>query len=321
MRLRDSKDYVQADTRALKGNFKMRLTQLNGLLAFTTVAERKGFSSAARTLGVSPSALSQAIWNLEARVGVPLLVRTTRSVSLTEAGERLLARSGPSLKEALAAVEEASTASDTVVGRLRLTVPRIAVPLIIEPVLPILRQRHPQLSIEISVDDRFVDIMAEGQDAGIRLSEAVERDMVAVRVSPPFRFVVVGAPSYLQARGRPVAPKDLLAHECIGYRAVTTGTLYQWEFERRGKELQVAIRGSLVCNDAGLMARAAVAGLGLAYVSEQVVAADVEAGRLQIVLEDYAPEVPGFFLYFPSRAQKLPKLRALIDAVRSTQNM
>ncbi|WP_224365442.1 LysR family transcriptional regulator [Hyalangium versicolor] len=295
----------------------MRLTQLNGLLAFVTVAERRGFSAAARTLGVSPSALSQAIRNLEARVGVTLLVRTTRSVSLTEAGERLLARSSPSLKEALAAVEEASGASDAVVGRLRLTVPRIAVPLIIEPVLPVLRQRHPQLAIEISVDDRFVDIMAEGHDAGIRLSEAVERDMVVVRISPPFRFVVVGAPSYLKARGRPVVPKDLLGHECIGYRAATSGTLYQWEFERRGRESQVAVRGSLVCNDAELMGRAAVAGLGLAYVSEQVVAEDIEAGRLEVVLEDYAPEVPGLFLYFPSRAQKLPKLRALIDAVRS----
>ncbi|WP_224250229.1 LysR family transcriptional regulator [Hyalangium gracile] len=295
----------------------MRLTQLNGLLAFVTVAERRGFSSAARALGVSPSALSQAIRNLEARVGVPLFVRTTRSVSLTEAGERLLARGGPSLREALAAVEDASSGGDAVVGRLRLSVPRIAAPVVIEPVLPILRREYPQLSIEISVDDRSVDIVAEGFDAGIRLSEALERDMVAVRASPPFRFVVVGAPSYLEARGMPQVPKDLLTHECIGYRSLTTGTLYQWEFERRGREQQVAIRGSLVCNDASLMMRAAVAGLGLAYVNEQVVAGDVEAGRLRVVLGDYAPEVPGFFLYFPSRAQKLPKLRAFIDAVRS----
>jgi DNA-binding transcriptional LysR family regulator len=302
----------------LKEIFKMRLTQLNGLVAFMTVAEKRGFSPAARALGVSASALSQAIRSLEARVGVPLFVRTTRSVSLTEAGERLLARSGPNLREALAAVEEASAGSDAVLGRLRLTVPRIAVPVVIEPVLPVLRQRHPQLSIEISVDDRSVDIVAEGYDAGIRLNEVVERDMVAVRASAPFRFVVVGAPFYLDERGRPRVPKDLLTHECIGYRSLTTGTLYQWEFERKGRELQVAVRGSIVCSDAGLMVRSAVAGLGLAYVNEQVVAAEVGAGRLEVVLGDYAPEEPGFFLYFPSRAQKLPKLRALIDAIRTT---
>jgi DNA-binding transcriptional LysR family regulator len=294
----------------------MRLTQLNGLVAFMTVAEKRGFSAAARSLGVSPSALSQSIRSLEARVGVPLFVRTTRSVSLTEAGERLLARSGPSLREAMAAVEEASTASDAVTGRLRLTVPHIAVPLVIEPVLPLLRQRHPQLSLEIDVENRNVDIVAEGFDAGIRLSESVERDMVAVRVSPPFRFVVVGAPSYLKARGRPKAPKELLAHECIGYRFFSSGTLYQWEFERRGQELQVAVRGGLVCNDARLMTRAAAAGLGLAYVTEHSVATELQSGELEAVLEDYAPEVPGYFLYFPSRAQKLPKLRALIDALR-----
>jgi DNA-binding transcriptional LysR family regulator len=141
--------------------------------------------------------------------------------------------------------------------------------------------------------------------------------MVAVRASPPFRFVVVGSPSYLNERGRPRVPKELLAHECIGYRSLTTGTLYQWEVERKGRELQVAARGSIVCSDARLMVRSAVAGLGLANVNEQAVAAEIAAGRLQVLLGDYAPEVPGFFLYFPSRAQNLPKLRALIDAVRS----
>jgi DNA-binding transcriptional LysR family regulator len=295
----------------------MRLTQLNGLLAFVTVAEKRGFSSASRALGVSASALSQAIRNLEARVGVPLFVRTTRSVSLTEAGERLLARAGSSLKEALAAVEEASTASDTVTGRLRLTVPRIAVPVVIAPVLPLLRQRHPRLAIEISVEDRSVDIVSEGFDAGIRLSESLERDMVAVRVSPPFRFVAVASPAYLASHPRIRRPSDLLEHECIGYRSLTTGQLYSWEFERGAKEYEVAIRGSLVCSDVVVMVRAAQAGLGLAYVNEHSVAEELARGELRMVLEDYAATVPGFFAYFPSRAQKLPKLRAFLDAARA----
>lgn len=295
----------------------MRLTQLNGLLAFVTVAEKRGFSSAARVLGVSPSALSQAIRNLEARLGVPLFVRTTRSLRLTEAGERLWARSSPSLKEALAALEDAGRQGDAVVGRLRLTVPRISVPVVLEPLLPLLRQRHPQLALDISVDDRSVDIVAEGFDAGIRLSESVERDMVAVRVSPPFRFVVVGTPSYLASRRRPRRPADLLEHECIGYRSLTTGAIYAWEFERGGREYEVAVRGSLVCNDAVLMVRAAMAGLGLAYVNEHAVARELQEGQLEVVLGDHAVSVPGFFAYFPSRAQKQPKLRAFLDAARS----
>lgn len=299
----------------------MRLTQLNGLVAFVTVAEKRGFSSAARSLGVSASALSQAIRSLEARVGAALFVRTTRSVNLTEAGERLLARSGPSLREALAAIEEVNTGSDGVSGRLRLTVPRIAVPVVVEPVLPLLRERHPALCVEICVDDRSVDIVAEGYDAGIRLSESLERDMVAVRISPPFRFVVVGAPSYLQGRKRPRIPKDLLSHECIGYRSLTTGALYQWEFERRGREHRIAVRGALVCNDASLMVEAAVAGLGLAYVNEQASSAHVRAGRLEVVLGDYAPSVPGFFLFFPSRARAQGKLRAFIDVARARESL
>lgn len=162
-----------------------------------------------------------------------------------------------------------------------------------------------------------MDIVAEGFDAGIRLSEAVERDMVAVRVSPPFRFVVVGAPSYLASRARLQRPRALLEHECIGYRSLTTGTLYSWELERGAREYEVAVRGSLVCSDRLLMVRAAVAGLGLAYVNEHSVAAEVDRGQLRTVLEDYAPTVPGFFVYFPNRAQKLPKLRAFLDATKT----
>ena len=187
----------------------MRIDQLNGLLAFMTVAEKRGFSAAARALGVSASALSQSVRALEARVGTALLVRTTRSVGLTEAGERLLRRCGPGLREAVAALEEIAGAEDEVAGRLRLTVPRIALPFI-EPLLLGLRERHPKLLLEVTVDDRFVDLVTEGYDAGVRLVEATEKDMVAVRATPPFRFAIVGAPRYFAARGRPAHPRDLL---------------------------------------------------------------------------------------------------------------
>lgn len=292
----------------------MRLNQLDGLLAFVHVAERRGFSAAARSLGISPAALSQAVRALELRIGAPLLVRTTRSVSLTEAGERLLSRSASGLREAIAAIDEARAGSSEVTGRLRLTVPRLAVPLL-EPVLPSLLRGHPRLEVEIDVDDQRVDILARGYDAGIRLSEFVERDMVAVRITPPFQFVVVGTPRYLRARGRPARPRDLLAHDCIGFRSATTGAVYPWEFERNGKQLQIALRGPVVTNDSMLMIGAAKAGLGLAYVSELQTAAEVKAGRLEVVLADYTPRVPGFFLYFPRRAQRMPKLRALIDSL------
>ncbi len=293
----------------------MRLGQLNGLMAFLAVADKRGFSAAARSLGVSPSALSQAVRGLEARMGTPLLVRTTRSVNLTEAGRRLRERVGPALQEALSAVEEVQEGTARVTGTLRLTVPRIAVPIVIEPVLPELLVRHPGLSVEVSVDNRNVDIVTEGYDAGVRLSESIQKDLVAVRVSPAFRFIMVGSPRYLARRGRPKRPKDLLEHECIGFRYDTTGQLYAWELEKGGREYRMAVRGPLVTDDAGLMVAAARWGVGLAYVNEQSAAEDLRAGTLEEVLPDYAPEVPGLFLYFPARAQRLPKLRALVDAM------
>jgi len=288
---------------------------LSGLLAFLTVAERRSFSAAGRALGVSASALSQSVRGLEARVGTPLLVRTTRSVNLTEAGRQLLEQSGPGVREALAAIEQASTLGTQVVGQLRLSVPRIAVPLV-QPVLPRLLRAHPRLSVEVSVEDRLVDIVAAGYDAGIRLSESIERDMVSVRICPPFRFVVVGSPEYLARRGRPRHPRELVGHTCINYRAPTSGRLYAWEFERRGREFQIAVQGQLATNDGALLVGSALAGLGLSYVAEPAVAEHLAAGRLEEVLSDYVPGVPGFFLYFPHRAQRGPKLRALLEEMK-----
>lgn len=301
---------------SLKYFFIMRLDQLNGLLAFMTVAEKRGFSAAARALGVSPSALSQSVRALEARVGTALFVRTTRAVALTEAGERLLRRCGPGLREAIAAVEEAGKIDGQIVGRIRLTVPRIALPFL-EPIVTHLHREHPGITLEISVDDKFVDLVAERYDAGIRLAESMEKDMVAVRIVPPFRFAVVASPSYLTKRERPKHPRDLLNHDCIGFRGASTGELYVWEFERRGRNLRVPVTGPIETNDAGFMLRAALLGLGLAYTPDFAARDAIRTKALESVLDEYLPPAPGLFLYFPERAKEQPKIRALLASVRA----
>jgi len=285
-----------------------------GLATFLAVAERKSFAAAAAVLGVSPSAVSQAVRALEEQLAVALLVRTTRSVRLTDAGAKLVAQAAPAVRQiddAFAGVRD-----DVASGTLRINVPHIAVPGVIAPALPRLRARYPALSIDVVVEDRLADIVAEGYDAGVRLGEHVEREMVAIRVSPPFDFVVVGAPAYLKARGTPSHPRELVDHDCIGYRGPTSGLLYRWEFARRGKELAIAVTGSIVATDTALMVDAARQGLGLAYVDEHSAAPHLAAKRLVRVLADFAPRVPGFFLYFPRSARAQPKLRALIDVLR-----
>lgn len=289
---------------------------LQGLETFVAVARARGFSAAARKLGVSASAASQAVRALEERVGVTLLVRTTRSVNLTEAGQRLLSRVAPALAEARAALSDLTREGEAVRGTLRLTVGRVVAPLVVEPVLPALLAAHPELAVEVSVDDRFVDIVAEGFDAGVRLEEAIEPDLTAARLVAPFRFVIVGAPSYLARRGYPQQPQDLLAHDCLCFRHSNSAALYRWELERAGREETVAVSGRVICNDSSMMVRSAVAGLGLAYVMEPEARPYVERGELELVLEDYAPRVPGLFLYFPRGAERQPKLRAFIDLAR-----
>jgi DNA-binding transcriptional LysR family regulator len=288
---------------------------LTNLATFLQVAERQSFSAAAAVLGVSRSAVSQAVRALEDELGTPLLVRTTRSVRLTDAGGRLAAAAGPALRQADDALA-AARGGEQAAGTLRLNVPHIAVPSIISPLLPKLRAQHPALLIEVVVDDRLVDIVADGFDAGIRLGEAVERHMVGVRISEPFRFVVVGSPAYFAKRAKPAHPRDLVDHDCIGYRGPTTGVLYRWEFERRGKEIAIQTPSSVITTDTALMVRAAADGLGLAYVDEHTAAPFIKAKQLVVVLDDYLPRVPGFFLYFPERARTQPKLRALIELLR-----
>jgi DNA-binding transcriptional LysR family regulator len=286
------------------------------LEAFLAVARLRSFSSAGRELGVSRSAISQSVRQLEEQLRVVLLARTTRSVSLTDAGRRLVESAGPALGQVVAALTQVSAQPGEVVGRVRLSVPRAAVPFVIDPVLPTFRARHPRVEVEVAIDERLVDIVAEGYDAGVRLSEAIERDMVQVKLTDAFRFVVVGAPGYLARHGIPERPEDLLRHECITFRSKTTGALYAWEFERGRRTWRVPVRGGVVTNDGPVSVSLAERGLGLAYTSEPTVMRQLDAGLLERVLERYAPTVPGFFLYFPSLAQRSAPLRLFVEAAK-----
>ena len=286
------------------------------LQAFLGVARHRSFSGAARELGVSRSAVSQSVRQLEEQLRVVLLARTTRSVSLTDAGRRLVESAGPSLGQVVAALTEVSAQPGETVGRVRLSVPRAAVPFMIDPVLPTFRTRHPRVEVEVVIEDRFVDIVAEGYDAGVRLSEAIERDMVQVRLTDAFRFVVVGSPGYFARHGTPERPEDLLRHECITFRSQTTGALYAWELERGRRNWRVPVRGGVVSGDARLNASLAEQDLGLVYALEPMVIEQLRTGRLKVVLERYAPTVPGFFLYFPSVARRSGPLRLFIEAAK-----
>jgi DNA-binding transcriptional LysR family regulator len=286
------------------------------LEVFLAVARLRSFSAAARERGVSPSAVSQAVRQLEENLRVVLLTRTTRSVALTDAGRRLVESAGPAIGQALSALSEASAQPGEAVGRLRLSVGRSAVPFVISPVLPTFRARHPRVEVEVVVEDRLVDIVGEGYDAGVRLTESIERDMVQVRLTEPFRFVVVGSPAYLARRGVPERPEDLLKHECLAFRSSTTGMLYAWELERGKRTWRVPVRGGVVTNDSLLFLALCEAGLGLAYTFEPNVMERLKNGRLKVVLEAYAPSVPGYFLYFPSRAQQSHALRLFVETAK-----
>lgn len=286
------------------------------LQAFLAVARLRSFSGAARELGVSRSAVSQAVRLLEEQLHVALLVRTTRSVSLTEIGRRLVEGTAPALAQAVATLAEVSARPGEAVGRLRLSLPRVAVPLVIDPLLPTFRARHPRVEVELVVEDRLVDIVAGGYDAGIRLSEIIDRDMVQVRLTEPARFVVVGAPDYLARHGTPKRPEDLLRHECLTFRSPTSGALYAWELERGRRTWRVPVRGGVVVNDGLLCTSMAKLGMGLAYALESMVIDELRSGRLLRVLEPFAPTVPGYCIYFPSRAQRSLPLRLFVDTAK-----
>lgn len=286
------------------------------LETFLAVARLRSFSAAARELGVSRSAVSQSVRKLEDELRVTLVVRTTRSVSLTAAGKRLVEGVGPALHQVATALREVSAKPGEVVGRLRLSVPHAAVPFVIDPVVPKFRQRHPRVELEIAIEERLVDLVGEGYDAGFRLTESIERDMLQVRLTDPFRFVVVGSPKYLAKHGTPQKPEDLLRHECITFRSQTNGTLYAWELEKGRRTWRVPVRGGIVGNEGSILISCAEKGLGLTYVFEPMVREQLRSGRLVIVLEAFAPTVPGYFLYFPRAAQTSAPLRLFIDTAK-----
>jgi DNA-binding transcriptional LysR family regulator len=277
------------------------------------VAELGSFRAAAAHMRVTPAAVSQAIKALESRIGLPLFLRTTRNVAPTEAGERLLTRLRPAATEIREAIEDLNALREQPAGLLRLSVPRIALDLVILPGLPEFRRLCPEIKVEIDVNDASIDLMSNGFDAGIRIGSFIERDMVAVRVTRDFRWCVLGAPDYFAIHGRPRTPMDLLHHECIGYRFPSSKTVYRWQFLDKGREFSVDAAGSIVVNDHLSMIALARSGAGLAYTADLIASRDLSAGTLQPVLRPFMPRNEGLFLYFPSKSQSQPKLRAFID--------
>jgi DNA-binding transcriptional LysR family regulator len=295
----------------------MRGSDYAELRAFAAVAEAASFSRAAKRLGVSPSALSQTLRGLEERLGVRLLNRTTRSVTPTEAGERLLDRLRPLFTEFDQAVQEVNRFRDAPAGRLRINVPRFAAAHLVGPVLGRFHRAHPGVELEVVVDDTITDIVAGRFDAGIRLGETLQRDMVAVPLTGSLELAAVATPDYFAEHGVPDSPADLHRHRCLRFRWPGGGDLYRWEFEQGGQEVVLAVDGPLVVNDAALMLQAALGGVGIAYLLDRQAQADVAAGRLRRVLRDWSPRFPGFYLYHPGRRQMPPALRAFIDVLRS----
>jgi DNA-binding transcriptional LysR family regulator len=289
---------------------------LNNIVAFLAVAREQSFTRAAAQLGVSQSALSQTVRGLEARLGLRLLTRTTRSVAPTEAGERLLSAAGPRLDEIDAELAALSELREKPSGTIRITAHDHALRTILWPALERLLPDYPDIKVEIVIDYGLTDIVAERYDAGIRSGEMVAKDMVAVRIGPDMRSAVVGAPSYFAKRARPKAPQDLTAHSCINLRLPTYGGLYAWEFEKYGRELRVRVEGQLVFNETAPMLDAALAGLGLAYLPEDQVERHISDGRLIRVLADWCPPFPGYHLYYPSRRQPTPAFTLLVNALR-----
>ncbi|MBO9196497.1 LysR family transcriptional regulator [Rhizobium sp. 16-449-1b] len=288
---------------------------LNDLLAFAAVARERSFTRAAAVLGMSPSALSHAMRALEERLGVRLLARTTRSVAPTEAGERLLQSLNPALSDIEGGLEALAEWRDNPSGTVRITTFAYAARMVLVPKLPAFLLAHPDINVEVIIQDGLTDIVAAGFDAGIRLGETVAKDMIAVRVGPELRTVVVGTPSYFARIPPPETPYDLERHACIGYRLTTSGGLLPWEFEKDGKEIKIRTSGPLIVNDGELPAAAVRAGVGLGYLMEHDVADEIASGALVQVLDDWCPPFPGFHLYHPSRRQSPPALRALIAAL------
>jgi DNA-binding transcriptional LysR family regulator len=297
----------------------MNTPDLADLEAFVAVATARSFRGAAKLRNQSPSALSEAIRRLEGRLDIRLLNRTTRSVTPTEAGQRLLERLVPALGEVGEALQAVHGNASTIGGTLRLNVPSAVSDLVLPPIITRFMATHPAVRVEVVADNNFIDVLAAGFDAGIRYGERVERDMIAIPIGPRVqRYVTAASPAYLRLHGRPTHPNDLLDHACLRFR-FTSGVLPAWEFSRDGKSLKVSPRGPLITNRVELQLAAAQAGLGLIHGFEGFIAPDVAAGKLEFVLEDWSERFPGPFLYYASRRNMPGPLRAFVDFLKSEQ--
>ena len=300
----------------MKQNYTVRRGALEGVEAFLAVARYRSFRRAAAELGVTPSAASQAVRALEARLGAALFTRTTRSVGLTEAGQRFLDRAGPAFEELVAAGEVARDLGQRPTGLLRLSVPRGIVPLILEPVIASFCAAYPEIELEIAASEEMVDLAAGGFDAGIRFGQFIAPDMVAVRLTPPFPFVVVGSPDYLASHGRPERVDDLRDHACLRLRR-SNGAIALWSFVDGNETIEAAVSGPLIAHDYPTLLGAAIRGVGLAQVPGPLARGPIAAGKLETVLDGVTGTTPGVFLYHPGKRQVLPKLRAFIDHLKS----
>lgn len=294
----------------------MARENVNDLVAFLAVAQERSFTRAAAKLGVSQSALSHTVRGLEERLGLRLLTRTTRSVSTTEAGERLFRTAGPRFEEIEAEIAALSELREKPAGTIRITTGEHAAGTILWPKLATLLPEYPDIKVEVIVDYGLTDIVAERYDAGIRIGEQVAKDMIAVRIGPDMRMAVVGAPAYFANRSRPKTPHELIAHDCINLRLPTYGGLFAWEFEKGDQKLNVHVDGPLIFNNIGLRVNAVLAGAGLAYLPEDHVRAYIEEGRLVRVLADWCPPFSGYHLYYPSRRQHSPAFALLVNTLR-----
>lgn len=294
----------------------MNNDQLNGLIALKMVAEKKNFTAAAKAMKISVSALSQSIKQIERRFGVALLSRTTRSVSLSEAGEQFLAQANPAIDQILMAIETIGNYAKEPSGTLRINLPRAIYPSYLAPIISGFNQEYPKITTELFFEDGSEEIFAKGFDAGIRLSDILAKDVIAIKLFGPVKFVIAASPNYLKKMGYPKHPKDLLMHQCIIPRLGSDYLYDHWEFEQKGKAFQVHVKGSLILNDSLLAIDAAINDAGIVYTTQDVIQDRVMAGKLEIILPQFAPHSTGFYLYYPSKEQVLPKLRAFIDYVK-----
>jgi DNA-binding transcriptional LysR family regulator len=303
----------------MKRRFTIRQGALDGVAAFLSVAKHRSFRKAAADIGVTPSAISQTVRALEARIGATLLMRTTRSVGLTESGQRFLERAKPAFEELVAAGALAQELGRKPTGLLRLAVPRAVVPILLEPLIASFCAAYPEIEVEIAASEELVDLVAQGFDAGIRLGQFIAADMVAVRLTPPFPLAVVGSPDYLRRRNRPQRIDDLRQHACLRLRR-SNGSIAPWSFVEGNKTVEAIVSGPLIANDIPTMLGAAIEGVGLAQVPEPIAAGPTKTGKLVQVLKAFAPMSPGVFLFYPGRHQTMPKLRAFIDHVKGASN-